>query len=261
MKQELHDIIFEAETKAGRSFDIILITSIVVSVVIVMLDSVAHFNALYGDIFYALEWGLTGIFTLEYLLRLFLVNTPRKYALSFFGIIDLLALLPTYLSLFIPGSQFLLVIRLLRVLRIFRILKLVQFVQESRVLILGLRNSARKIFVFIFCVIILVTILGSLIYFIEEGEHGFTSIPKSIYWAIVTLTTVGYGDITPVSNMGQFLAAIIMLLGYGIIAVPAGIVSSELTQTLSISTHVCPNCTREGHDSDAKHCKFCGTRL
>lgn len=264
MKQALHDIIFEAETKAGRAFDIALIVSIISSVVIVMLDSVAIFNAQYGSLFYALEWGFTGIFTLEYLLRLWLVQTPRKYALSFFGVIDLLALLPTYLSVLVPGSQFLLVIRLLRVLRIFRILKLVQFVQESKVLILGLRSSARKIFVFIFCVVILVTIMGSLIYFIENGQNGFTSIPKSIYWAIVTLTTVGYGDIAPATNIGQFLAAAIMLMGYGIIAVPAGIVSSELTNTTkvtSVSTHVCPSCTKEGHDNDAQYCKFCGADL
>jgi voltage-gated potassium channel len=264
MKQTLHDIIFEAETKAGRAFDIALIISIVSSVIIVMLDSVTSFNTHYGRLFYALEWCFTGIFTLEYILRLWLVQTPRKYALSFFGIIDLLALLPTYLSLLIPGSQFLLVIRLLRVLRIFRILKLVQFVQESKVLINGLRGSARKIFVFIFCVVILVTIMGSLIYFIEDGQNGFTSIPKSIYWAIVTLTTVGYGDIAPATNIGQFLAAGIMLMGYGIIAVPAGIVSSELTNTTkvtSVSTHVCPSCTTEGHDNDAKFCKFCGADL
>lgn len=263
MKQTIHDIVFEAETKAGRRFDILLIICIISSVGIVMFDSIASFNARYGDLFYLLEWCFTAIFTIEYALRLWLVQTPRKYALSFFGIIDLLALLPTYLSVLVPGSQFLLVIRLLRVLRIFRILKLVQFVQESKVLVLGLRSSARKIFVFIFCVLILVTILGSLIYFIEDGQNGFTSIPRSIYWAIVTLTTVGYGDIAPATNIGQFMAAVIMLLGYGIIAVPAGIVSSELTNTTStsVSTHVCPSCTREGHDSDAQHCKFCGTHL
>ncbi|MBT5953764.1 ion transporter [bacterium] len=263
IKQKLHDIIFEAETPAGKLFDIALIVCILLSVSTVILDSVSSLNQIYGDLFYTLEWTFTIIFSIEYVLRLWCVEKPTKYATSFFGVIDLLSILPTYFSLLLPGSQYLLVVRLLRVLRIFRVLKLVQFVNESKLLMTGLKESARKIFIFICAVLTLVIILGSIIYSIEGAENGFTSIPKSIYWAIVTLTTVGYGDMAPSTNLGQFIASAVMIMGYAIIAVPAGIVSSELTnlQQKDVSTLVCPHCTSEGHDSDAKHCKFCGEKL
>jgi len=263
MKQRLYDIIFEAETPLGKFFDIVLIGTIFGSVLVVMLDSIASFNIQYGALFYRLEWIFTLLFTVEYSLRLWVVRRPSKYAFSFFGVIDLLSILPTYVSLLLPGSQYLLVIRLLRVLRIFRVLKLVQFVQESAILMASIKESMRKIIVFILGVIILVIILGSVMYSIEGGQNGFTSIPKSIYWAIVTLTTVGYGDLAPVTVTGQFLASIIMLMGYGLIAVPAGIVTSELTfrTKTKVSTDVCPMCNKEGHDPDATYCKYCSYKL
>ncbi|MBW1846045.1 MAG: ion transporter [Deltaproteobacteria bacterium] len=262
-RQKLHEIIFEADTPAGKTFDILLIVGIVLSVLMVMLDSVSAIQNSYGDFLYAAEWFFTILFTIEYILRLYCVGRPILYARSFFGIIDLLAILPTYFSLFIPGSQYFLVIRLLRVLRIFRVLKLVQYLGEARLLIAALRASRRKIIVFLFAVLTLVIIFGSLMYFIESKESGFTSIPRSIYWAIVTLTTVGYGDILPKTGMGQFLAAMIMILGYGIIAIPTGIVTVEMATAFNkkISTQACPECGAEGHDVDATYCKHCGAKL
>ncbi len=261
---KLHEIIFEADTPVGRWFDILLILVIVSSVIIVMLDSVSSIQNRYGSLFYTLEWLFTVLFTVEYLLRLICVGRPMSYATSFYGIIDLLAVIPTYLSLILPGSQYLLVIRLLRILRIFRVLKLVQFISEARTLRKALRESRRKITIFLFVVLILVTIFGSFMYLIEGPKNGFTSIPRSMYWAIVTLTTVGYGDISPKTNVGQFIAAMIMLLGYAIIAVPTGIVTVAMKRIESkeeISTQACPQCSAEGHDKDAKHCKYCGARL
>lgn len=261
---KLHEIIFEADTPAGRWFDILLILFIVSSVIIVMLDSVSSIQNRYGSLFHTLEWLFTVLFTVEYLLRLICVGRPMSYATSFYGIIDLLAVIPTYLSLILPGSQYLLVIRLLRILRIFRVLKLVQFISEARTLRKALRESRRKITIFLFVVLILVTIFGSFMYLIEGPKNGFTSIPRSMYWAIVTLTTVGYGDISPKTNVGQFIAAMIMLLGYAIIAVPTGIVTVAMKRIDSkeeISTQACPQCSAEGHDKDAKHCKYCGARL
>lgn len=263
LRARLHEIIFEADTPAGKLFDVLLIVSIVVSVVMVMLDSVSSIQVLYGRFLYTGEWFFTILFTIEYLLRLYSVGRPLAYASSFFGIVDLLAVLPTYLSIFIPGTQYLLVIRILRVLRIFRVLKLVQYLGEARMLAQALKVSRRKIIVFLFVVLSLVVIFGSLMYLIEDPQNGFTSIPRSIYWAIVTLTTVGYGDISPQTGLGQAISAIIMIIGYGIIAVPTGIVTAELTQVYkkTISTQACPECSAEGHDTDAKHCKYCGGRL
>lgn len=263
IRNQLYHIIFEAETPSGKAFDVILLISILLSVGIVMLDSVSAFNLAYGRLFYKIEWFFTVIFSIEYILRLWVIETPKKYALSPLGLIDLLAIIPTFVSVIFPGSQYLLVIRLLRVLRVFRILKLVHFVKESAILIQSLKESARKIVVFIFAVLIMVMILGALIYSIEGGKNGFTSIPKSIYWAVVTLTTVGYGDIAPGTTFGQFLATIIMLLGYGIIAVPAGIVTSELTHSKygNSSTRTCPKCAKEGLTLDAKFCENCGHKL
>ncbi len=262
-QSRLHEIIFEADTLAGKIFDIWLIITIILSVITVMLDSVKQINLVHGQLLTKLEWVFTIIFTVEYILRLISVGRPLRYATSFFGIIDLLAFLPTYFSVLFPGSQYFLVIRIIRLLRIFRILKLVQYLRESRMLVKALRASGRKVTVFLFTVLILVVIFGSLMYVIEGGENGFTSIPMSIYWAIVTLTTVGYGDISPQTSMGQALASIIMILGYSIIAIPTGIVTVELAQTYKacVSTQVCPQCSAEGHDDDAAYCNHCGARL
>ena len=260
-----HRIIFEADTPAGKWFNIILIVSIMLSVIAVMLDSVSVIRAAHGDLLNLAEWFFTILFTTEYLLRLVCVGRPVLYAASFFGIVDLVAIAPTYLSLLFPGSHYhLLAIRLLRVLRIFRVLKLVQYLGEANLLIQVLRSSRRKITVFLFTILTLVVILGSLMYVIEDEQDGFTSIPKSIYWAIVTLTTVGYGDISPKTNIGQALAAVVMLLGYSMIVIPAGIVTAEFTQALTrqnITFRVCAECSAEGHDSDAVYCKQCGTKL
>lgn len=257
-------MIFEADTPSGRFFDIALILIILTSVLVVMLDSVSSIHVEYGRQLYALEWGFTIAFTIEYVLRLACVGRPSLYARSFFGVVDLLAVLPTYISIIIPGSQFLLVIRLLRVLRIFRVLKIVRFVTETAQLQKALIASRRKIFVFLFTVMTIVVILGSLMYVIEDHENGFTSIPTCVYWAIVTLTTVGYGDISPQTPLGQALASFIMILGYSIIAVPTGIVSVEMAQVqkaASMTTQGCPHCLREGHDADASFCKYCGQSL
>ena len=262
LRLSLYRIIFEADTPKGKWFDILLIISIVLSVIVVMLDSVESINAVYGKLLFFLEWAFTLLFTAEYVLRLFCTRTPLKYTTSFFGVIDLLAVLPTYLSLFIPGSQYLLVIRILRVLRVFRVLKLAKFLGESEMLLQALRASRRKITIFLFAVLTLVIVLGSLMYVIESRENGFTSIPRSIYWAIVTLTTVGYGDIHPKTGLGQALAAVIMILGYGLIAVPTGIITVEAsTIKQKPSPRTCVECGSENHDRDALFCKYCGERL
>lgn len=258
----LHEVIFEADTPGGRLFDILLIVTILASVAAVMLDSVKSINIVYSDYLYTLEWIFTILFSIEYLLRLLSVDRPMAYATSFYGIIDLLAILPTYVSLVLPGAQYFMVIRVLRVLRIFRVLKLVPYLGEANQLWRALKTSRRKIIVFVFSVLVVVSVCGSLMYMIEGEKNGFTSIPRSIYWAIVTLTTVGYGDISPQTAIGQTLAAMIMILGYGIIAVPTGIVTAELAQMgKPISTQSCPSCSAEGHEVDSKHCKFCGAHL
>ena len=261
---KLHEIIFEADTPAGKWFDVVLIFSILLSVVAVMLDSVTGIRENYGSWFYTVEWFFTILFTIEYILRIVCVGRPIGYITSFYGIVDLLAIIPTYLSIVLPGSQYLLVIRILRILRIFRVLKLMQYISEARLLRQALRDSRRKITVFLFTVLTMVVIFGSLMYLIEGPVHGFTSIPRSIYWAIVTLTTVGYGDISPQTGLGQFLAALIMILGYSIIAVPTGIVTvafAKVESKAGFNTQACPHCSAEGHDRDAKFCKYCGARL
>jgi len=262
-RHALFEIIFEANTPAGRWFDIALIVCILLSVMTVMLDSVRDVRAEYGELLHAAEWFFTILFTIEYILRLLCIGRPIRYAVSFFGVVDLLAVLPTYLSLLFFGSSYLLVVRVLRVLRIFRVLKLGHHTKEAVVLKNALYASRRKILVFLFVVLTLVVIIGSLMYVIEEEEHGFTSIPRSVYWTVVTLTTVGYGDISPQSSVGQFLAAIVMILGYSIIAVPTGIVTVELSRAHGdkASPQVCPNCSAEGHDRDALYCKYCGAKL
>lgn len=260
----LHEVIFEADTPSGKLFDELLIVSILVSVAAVMLDSIAAVRAHYGGLLYGIEWFFTLLFTIEYVLRLSCVGRPLKYATSFYGVVDLLAIVPTYLSLVLAGSHYLLVIRILRILRVFRILKLVNYLGEAHLLMQALRASRRKIAVFLYTVLTLVVIFGSLMYLIEGPENGFTSIPRSIYWAIVTLTTVGYGQVAPQTPIGQFLASIVMILGYGIIAVPTGIVTVEMSQAFSnskVSTQSCPECSAEGHEADAVHCKYCGAKL
>jgi voltage-gated potassium channel len=263
VRRRLHEVIFEADTPAGRRFDLGLLCAIVASVGVVVAESVPELRAAHGELFHRLEWGFTALFTLEYLARLGAVRRPLVWARSVFGIIDLVAVLPTYLALVLPGAQTLLVLRALRLLRIFRILKLAEFLREAAMLRTALAGSRRKILVFLGTVMILVLIIGSLVYLIEGESSGFVSIPLSMYWAIVTLTTVGYGDLAPQSGLGRFLASIVMLLGYSILAVPTGIFTSELLAARrgKVSTQACPVCGVDGHDTDARHCKFCGARL
>jgi voltage-gated potassium channel len=263
-REALRIIVFEADTPAGKAFDVGLILSILLSVVAVMLDSVGSVRRLHGGFLYSVEWFFTVVFTVEYILRLIISERPSHYAKSFFGMVDLVAVLPTYISILMPGAQYLLVIRVLRVLRVFRILKFVQYIREASALKQALISSSRKINVFIFTILTLVVILGAFMYSIEGEENGFTSIPTSVYWAIVTLTTVGYGDISPKTPLGQALAAVIMVIGYSIIAVPTGIVSVELSRVMSkggLKPRVCPGCAVGGHDEDAVHCKYCGAKL
>ncbi|MEL6625066.1 MAG: ion transporter [Bacteroidota bacterium] len=266
LRFKVHEIIFEADTPAGKGFDVALLVLIVLSVVVVMLESVESIAHAFGTFFLYLEWIVTVLFTLEYVLRIYAIKKPWNYIFSFYGIVDLLSILPTYLSLVVAGSHFLVTIRALRLLRIFRILKLGNYLRQSEILVLALRASRTKITVFLFAVLTIVIIVGSTMYLVEGGEGSkFSSIPRSIYWAIVTLTTVGYGDISPTTDFGQFLAAIVMILGYAIIAVPTGIVSVELAKTeakeVDINTICCPNCGKYGHTSDAVYCKHCGHEL
>jgi len=263
LRDRLHEIVFEADTPEGRLFDLLLLIAIVSSGGVVLLESVAAVRARVGPTLRALEWGFTILFTIEYALRLFSVRQPLRYARSMFGLIDLVAILPTYLSLVLPGAQNLLVVRLLRLLRVFRVLKLAEYLHESRTLMQALRASRRKIAVFLLAVVTIVVVVGTLMYVIEGEQHGFTSIPISIYWAVVTLTTVGYGDLAPATTLGRMLAVLLMLTGYGIIAVPTGIVTVELTRayTQPISTQACPACGIGGHEHDAVYCRRCGTKL
>ena len=263
LRARLHEIIFEADTPEGRLFDLLMMLAILSSVVVVLLESVASVRAQAGPTLRRLEWGFTILFTIEYLLRLATVRSPMRYARSTLGIIDLLAILPSYVSLVFPGGQSLLVIRLLRLLRVFRVLKLAEYLRESRTLVQALRASGRKIAVFLLAVMTIVVVVGTLMYVIEGERHGFTSIPISIYWAVVTLTTVGYGDLAPATTLGRSLAVVLMLTGYGIIAVPTGIVTAELRRAMgpTISTQACPACGVGGHEADATYCRRCGTKL
>ena len=262
-QRRLHEIIFEADTPAGKAFDYALLWCIMLSVLAVMLESVPRLRAQYGDTLYTIEWAFTILFTVEYGFRLLSVHRPVRYAVSFFGLVDLLSIIPTYLSLLVPGSQYLLVIRILRLLRIFRIMKLGEYLYEADILTRALRASRYKITVFLLTVVTLVIIIGAVMYVVEGETNGFTDIPTSIYWAVVTLTTVGYGDVAPRTALGQAIASIVMLLGYGILAVPTGIVTIELARATQqpVSTQVCPACGAEGHDADAAYCKYCGTNL
>ncbi len=264
----LYDILFESDDRVATAFDVVLIVAILASVLVVMLDSVESIYEEHATLLYALEWLFTGLFTIEYAARLASVQSKRKYAFSFFGIIDFLAILPTYLSVLLLDARFLAIIRVLRVLRVFRVLKLVRYLGEARTLGRALAASRYRIIVFLISVLTLVVILGSFMYLIEGPETGFTSIPVSVYWAVVTLTTVGFGDITPATPQGQMLAALIMLMGYGLIAIPTGIVSVELAQAAHrarnatgqtmMHDRVCSDCHSGGHDQDAQFCKACG---
>jgi voltage-gated potassium channel len=259
----VHDVIFEADTPAGKFFDVALILAIILSIIAVMLDSVAEIRNEHGQLLNIIEWSFTLLFTVEYALRIISLGQPWKYVRSFYGLVDLIAILPTYISLLFPGSHYLMVVRVLRLLRVFRILKLAQYLNEAEYLLKALRASARKIAVFLFVILTLVLIFGSLMYIIEGDERGFTSIGVSCYWAITTLTTVGYGDISPQSPLGRAVAGVIMIMGYGVIAVPTGIVTAELVAPITgkVSTQSCPDCGAEKHSYDAIHCKYCGTEL
>jgi voltage-gated potassium channel len=264
-RRRTYQIVFGHQTKEGRAFDIVLIGAIVASVGVVVLESVAPLRSVYGSLFRNVEYGFTALFTVEYLVRLWCVSRPGRYARSFFGVIDLLAVAPTYLAVLIPGGQVLTVVRILRVLRVFRILKLGQYMGEARLLSEALRASRVKITVFLFTVVTLVVVVGSLIYLVEGRypQSGFTSIPTAMYWAVVTLTTVGYGDIAPVTTLGKMMASVIMIMGYGIIAVPTGIVSVEIAQaTRSAQEKLrCPDCNLRDHARDARFCRRCGEAL
>ncbi|MCC2523458.1 ion transporter [Vibrio coralliilyticus] len=263
LKHHLYIIIFGTHTKAGRAFDIALIIAILSSLLVLVLESIPAVASQWRTELRYLEYTFTALFTIEYLLRLYCSPKPVAYTKSFYGVVDLLAILPTYLAFFFPSASFMGVIRLLRVMRIFRVLKLVRYLQDSNILLRSLLMARRKIFIFFSTVAILVTIFGALIFVIEGPKNGFTSIPKSIYWAIVTITTVGYGDLVPQTNLGKAVASITMLLGYSILAVPTGIITAELNQEMSTHKSLvkCPNCSKSGHESDAMHCKHCGSEL
>ncbi|MEM1405382.1 MAG: ion transporter [Bacteroidota bacterium] len=262
-REKLFIIIFEADTQAGKWFDVALLIAILLSVIAVMLESVENIKTEYGLGLYIAEWMFTIFFTLEYILRIIIVEKPWRYIRSFFGIVDLLSIIPTYLGLFLVGAHSLLIIRSIRLLRVFRVLKMVRFLGEASQLTAALKASRAKIIVFIGGVFSLTVILGTLMYMIEGGDNGFTSIPKSIYWAVVTLTTVGYGDIAPQTALGQGFATFIMILGYGIIAVPTGIVTAEMTQhKIQLDNgRKCDSCLKTGHDIQANYCKYCGEPL
>ncbi len=271
-KAKLHEIIYEADTPSGKLFDVVLLIVIIASIVLVMLESVNSIDAKYHDFLNISEWIITILFTLEYFARIITVKKPIKYITSFYGIIDLLSTLPKYLSILFAGTHALAALRALRLLRVFRILKLARYLGASNNLIKALKASKAKILVFLFAVIIISIILGTIMYLVEGEENGFSNIPKSVYWCIVTLTTVGYGDIAPQTPLGQLIASMVMILGYGIIAVPTGIVSAEYTMqrksedeednnTIDLNTQACPNCSAGKHRDDAEFCHNCGHKL
>lgn len=264
-KRKLYIIIYGTNTTLGRLFDIILLVLIVLSIILVMLESVSSINIKYHDQFYIAEWVITIFFSLEYILRIITIDKPRKYIFSFYGIIDLLSTIPSYIIYFIGGSNMFLAVRALRLLRVFRILKITRYIGESNKLISALKNSRAKISIFLFAVLIVCIITGTLMYLIEGPDNGFTNIPISIYWSIVTLTTVGFGDIHPITPLGRFIAAFIMIVGYGVIAVPTGIVGAEISKDMNkkndLKPYSCPNCGEKDHKSTSEYCHNCGTKL
>lgn len=271
-RRRLFEIVFHADDPVGKLFDVVLIVAILASVIVVMLESVGSIEAQYSQTLFVIEWFFTILFSIEYALRLWVIRQPLRYARSFFGIVDLLAVLPTYISLIAPGAQVLLTVRILRTLRVFRVLKLANYLDEAEQLRRALAASKRKILVFIFVVLTLVTIMGSMMYLIEGGENGFDSIPRSVYWAVITVTTVGYGDIAAQTPVGQLLTVALVIVGYGIIAVPTGIVTVELNnevkerraarraaqKLIEVQLALCPQCGLGDHDADARFCKWCG---
>ena len=259
-KRKLFRIIFKADTKMGKLFDIMLLVLILLSTFIVMMESVRVFDAKLHNVFVIVEIIITVFFTIEYALRVITIKNKKDYIFSFLGIIDFLSLLPFFLSLFFPFTKFLSIIRLLRMLRIFRVLNLLDYMDDGQYIVQALKNSSRKIYIFLLFIMILVTIIGSLMFVIESGNHGFVDIPTSIYWAVVTITTVGYGDISPVTPLGKFLSVILMLCGYSIIAVPTGIVTSEMRKKMA-KTRLCNRCGNSENDEDARFCKTCGEKL
>jgi voltage-gated potassium channel len=264
---KLRKIIFESDTPAGKRFDIALLVTILFSVLVVMLDSIPAVKASIGAFLKVIEWIVTGLFTLEYLLRVWTIGRPIKYITSFYGIVDLVAVLPTYLSLILAGSQYLIIIRFIRMLRIFRVLKLGRFLAASNVLVIAMKESRHKIIVFLEVILTIVVIVGAFMYLIEGPESGFTSIPVSIYWAIVTITTVGYGDISPVTPVGQIIASVIMIIGYAIIAVPTGIITMEMSKAQQVQKKqaafevFCWSCGETSHEQGSSYCRKCGAKL
>ncbi|MBT4156082.1 MAG: ion transporter [Euryarchaeota archaeon] len=259
----IHEVIFEADTPSGKLFDIILLFSISASVLAVSLESVDSINHVYGDELYVIEWLFTILFSIEYLLRLYSVMKPIKYATSFFGVVDLVSILPSFIGLLFPfaGFQSLLVLRALRLLRIFRIFKLTRYLGEATALSQAIIKSKNRIIVFLSTIIVLSFITGAGMYLVEGPSNGFTSIPQSVYWAITTLTSTGYGDTVPQTPLGKMLAIFIMIMGYSLIIVPTGIITNQLVKSTEISTQACLYCSKDGHDINAKHCKYCGTEL
>ena len=264
-KAKIHEVIYEADTKAGKLFDVLLLVTIIASILLVMLESVPSIDEKHHDFFNVSEWVITLLFTIEYILRVVSIKKPRHYIFSYYGIIYFLSTVPKYLALIFGGAHALVVLRSLRLLRVFRILKITRYIGESNRLLTALKASRAKIIIFIFAVLVLCLVLGSVMYLVETGtDSGFISIPRSVYWTIVTLTTVGYGDIAPVTTLGQFIASIIMILGYGIIAVPTGIISAEYTANFkktSTSTKTCEACGSEQHKDAAKYCHTCGDKF
>ena len=261
MKEKIHEVIFEADTPSGKYFDIALLLSIIVSVIAVSLESIESIDKVYHSQLVMIEWFFTILFTIEYILRLYSTEHSVKYSTSFFGVVDLLAILPTYLSIFVPGAQSLLVIRGLRLLRIFRVFKLSRYLGEANILSEAIIQSRTRIVVFLSTITVLSFITGAGMYLVEGPKHGFTSIPQSVYWAITTLTSTGYGDTVPITPLGKLLAIFIMIMGYSLIIVPTGIISTEMMKLGDISTQACKNCSKEGHDFNAKFCKHCGFEL
>ncbi|MGM1055775.1 MAG: ion transporter [Bacteroidota bacterium] len=263
-KSKLHEVIYEADTPMGKFFDVALLFTIIVSIILVMLESIASFSAKYYWEFFVAEWIITILFSIEYILRIVAINKPKKYIFSFYGIVDFLSTIPSYLAILFSGGQFFLAVRALRLLRVFRVLKITRYIGESNKLSRALVDSKAKILVFLFAVVILCIIMGTVMYLVEGPENGYTSIPISIYWCIVTLTTVGFGDIHPVTPLGRFIASLIMITGYGIIAVPTGIVTAELSREkdkIQTNTQVCPHCNETKHLNNAEFCHNCGKRL
>ena len=263
LKQQLRSVIFGTETPAGKHFDITLMVCIVLSVILIFIDTIEHINSRYGDYISIAEWTFTVFFTVEYILRLYCSLNRLHYARSFFGVVDLVSILPSYLGLIFPGANVALALRVLRLFRVFRVLKLLRYLSDGNLLIKAMMQSSRKVFIFFFSVSLIIMVLSVVMYVVEGPNNGFTSIPKSMYWTVVTITTVGYGDITPQTPLGQGIAALTMLIGYSIIAIPTGILTAEISHEMVRTRDLrkCSNCGKKGHDNDAEYCNHCGSEL